>query len=72
MEWYHILLSLYNYANIGDHKEKRYGYDGSKGHYVKYDILITAVTEEQVKNYKTAKEQIKKEKSLVKKIKNKK
>ena len=69
VEWYHILLSLYNYANIGDHKEKRYGYDGSKGKYRKYDILITAVTDEQLKNYKTAKEQIKKKKSLVKKNK---
>jgi hypothetical protein len=68
VEWYHTLLSIYSYATITDHTVSDYKYDSKKGYYVKSNKVITAVTEEQVNNYKAAKEQIKKEKALTKKL----
>jgi hypothetical protein len=72
VKWYHTLLSLYNYATITDHTETDYKYDSKKGYYVKSNKVITAVTDDQVTNYKTAKDQIKKEKELNKKFEKKK
>jgi len=72
VEWYHTLLSIYSYATITDHTVSDYKYDSKKGYYVKSNKVITAVTEEQVNNYKAAKDQIKKEKALVKKLEKKK
>ena len=68
VQWYHTLLSIYSYATITDHAETDYRYDRSKGEYVKCLRVITAVTEEQIAGYKAAKEQIKNEKALAKKL----
>lgn len=68
VEWYRTLLDIYNYAMITDHGEIEYRYDRSKGEYVKSLKVITAVTETQVANFIAAKDQIKKEKALAKKI----
>ena len=53
---------------ITDHAEIDYRYDRSKGEYVKSLKVITPVTETQVANFVAAKDQIKKEKALVKKL----
>lgn len=71
VKWYHTLLSIYSYAAITDHAETDYRYDSKKGYYVKFLKIITAVTEAQVANYKAAKELIKKEKALAKKLEKK-
>lgn len=72
VEWYHTLLSIYSYATITDHAETEYRYDSIKRQHVKYLKVITAVTEEQIAGYKAAKEQIKSEKALAKKLAKKK
>ena len=53
---------------ITDHAEIEYRYDRSKGEYVKSLKVITPVTETQVANFIVAKDQIKKEKALAKKL----
>jgi len=68
VEWYHTLLNIYNYAMITDHGEIDYKWDSSKSQYVKSLKVITAVTETQVANFVAAKDQIKKEKALAKKL----
>jgi len=72
VEWYHTLLSIYSYAMITDHAEIDWKWDSTKRQYEKYLKVISPVTETQVTNYKEAKDQIKKEKVLVKKLEKKK
>lgn len=67
VEWYHTLLSIYSYAMITDHAEIDYKWDSVKRQYGKSLKVITPVTETQVANFIAAKDQIKKEKALVKK-----
>jgi hypothetical protein len=68
IEWYRTLLDIYNYAMITDHAEIDYRYDSRKGQYVKSLKVITPVTETQVASFVAAKDQIKKEKTLAKKL----
>jgi hypothetical protein len=68
VEWYHTLLSIYSYAMITDHAEIDYKWDSVKRQYGKSLKVITPVTETQVANFVSAKDQIKKEKALAKKI----
>ncbi len=72
VEWYHTLLSIYSYAMITDHAEIDWKWDSTKRQYEKYLKVISPVTETQVTNYKEAKDQIKKEKVLAKKLEKKK
>ncbi len=72
VEWYHTLLSIYSYATITDHAEIDYRWDSTKREYTKQLKVITPVTEDQVKNYNAAKDLIKKEKALAKKLEKKK
>jgi HSP90 family molecular chaperone len=72
VEWYKTLLSIYSYAAISDQVVNDWRYDSSQGEYVKSPNVITAVTEDQATNYKAAKDLIKKEKTLAKKLEKKK
>jgi len=72
VEWYKTLLCIYSYAAISDQVVSDWRYDSNQGRYVKSPNVITAVTENQVKNYNTAKDLIKKEKALAKKLEKKK
>lgn len=68
VEWYHTLLSIYNYAMITDHAEIDYKWNSITRQYEKSLKVITPVTETQVANFVAAKDQIKKEKALAKKL----
>ena len=62
VEWYHTLLSLYNYAMISNITGSNWGYNSSENRYIKYNFIVKEVTEEQKNNFIKAKELIKKEK----------
>jgi hypothetical protein len=72
VEWYKTLLGIYSYANISDQVVTDWRYDSKLGKYTKHPNVIKAVTENQVKNYNAAKDLIKKEKALAKKLEKKK
>ena len=72
VEWYKTLLCIYSYAAISDQVVSDWRYDSNQGRYVKSPNVIKAVTENQVKNYNTAKDLLKKEKALAKKLEKKK
>lgn len=72
VEWYKTLLCIYSYAAISDQVVSDWRYDSNQGRYVKSPNVITAVTENQVKNYNTAKDLLKKEKALAKNLEKKK
>ena len=72
VEWYRTLLSIYSYAMITDHAEIDYKWNSITRQYEKSLKVITPVTETQVANFVAAKDQIKKEKALAKKLAKKK
>jgi hypothetical protein len=62
VEWYHTLLSLYNYGMISNISKSDWFYSSTDNRYIKKNFLIKEVTEEQKNNFIEAKSLIKKEK----------